>query len=441
MDYGKLVSTGIALYGSMQSKKKEGKSLDAYQDGLQLLQNIVPPTLADLSIELTQAVQQGELSPEEYIAYMAEKSAMEGIEIPQQLKDIQYDALNQMNEISNSGGMTDIDKARLNEIKGEMLSSARGLQKSTQQNMASRGISGSGVELASQLSNDSANIEAASKGGYDVAAEAQRRALDAIKSKSTMAGNLRTQEFGEQEAKAKATDAVNDYNTRVRQAVSNANINDRNNAEAKNLAERQRIADVNTGIKNQEEEKNTQARQTVFDNAVKQTIPQVQQGNNIGREVLGGAERDENQYANISKAVGGYFDKPATPGVKTQAEIDVEEEEKRKKSQKDFDESNFNITSDQRVKKNITKANDDEIDDLFDHLTAHKFNYKKGFKSGNNDTQLGIMAQHMEKTPLGKSVVIETDGLKKLDGKKAMSLALAALASHSKKIKKLEGKK
>ena len=443
MDYGSLIQAGLSLYGSMKSKKNEGRSLDSYQDGLRLLQSIVPPSLAELSVQLQQAVQEGQITPEEYIAFLQEETELNGIKIPEEIKKMQYEALTQMSDIANNGGLDDIDKAKLNEIKGQMLSNASGLQKSTQQQFASRGMTGSGLEAARMLSNDSANIEAASRMGFDVAAEAQRRAMDAIKNKSSMASQIRGQEYGEQADKARAQDAINNYNTRIKQSVSDANIRDRNAAEADNLRERQRISDMNTGIRNQEATQNAGARQQVFNNEISRVNPQVNQGNQIGREQLGAAARDENQWGNIANAAGrvasDYFDKKTTPTSMMTTED--EEQRKRKKSQEDFDNSSFSITSDERCKQNISQVSDDEIDELFNKLTSNKFNYKTKYRKDKNDPQLGVMAQDMEKSPLGSAIVIEVDGVKKLDGEKALSAALSAIASHSKRLKKIEGRK
>lgn len=85
------------------------------------------------------------------------------------------------------------------------------------------------------------------------------------------------------------------------------------------------------------------------------------------------------------------------------------------------------LASDERVKENISKVTKDEIKELKESLKAVKFNYKDS-AYGDGDF-VGVMAQDLEKSKLGKNLVFEDkDGVKKIDTNKAISLLLAMIA-------------
>jgi len=304
LPWGQIISAGVGLLGSMKSKSKEGDISAAYQAGLQALAALTPPSISDLSVQLQEYVQTGEITPEEYIEYLQEKSQMEGIEIPPEVLNAQYEALNGLQDIVQNGGLTAVDRARINDIRENVLTTARGNAKRTEQEFAQRGMSGSGLEAAQRMSNDSAAIQAASKQGFDVAALAEQRALDALTKYGSQANSMRGQEFQEQSAKAQAADAINRFNTSAKQAVSNANIDARNAANAANLSERQRISDSNTDIRNKEEAARAGAVQTNFTNQLNRASGMAGQAGRVGDAMSEAAERDENRYDGYAK-VGG----------------------------------------------------------------------------------------------------------------------------------------
>lgn len=83
--------------------------------------------------------------------------------------------------------------------------------------------------------------------------------------------------------------------------------------------------------------------------------------------------------------------------------------------------------SDERVKENISKVTKDEIKELKESLKAFKFTYKDAIH-GDGD-HVGVMAQDLEKSKLGKTIVFDDkDGVKKIDTNKAICLLLAMIA-------------
>lgn len=95
--------------------------------------------------------------------------------------------------------------------------------------------------------------------------------------------------------------------------------------------------------------------------------------------------------------------------------------------------------SDKRVKKDIKKG-DKETSDFLSHLSAKSWNYKDPDKHGIG-RHLGVMAQDLEKSKLGRDMVSEgDDGVKMVNygGAKGMAAIVASMAYLNEKLKKLE---
>lgn len=98
--------------------------------------------------------------------------------------------------------------------------------------------------------------------------------------------------------------------------------------------------------------------------------------------------------------------------------------------------------SDERVKKK-KKSGDDDVSAFLKHLEAKTWDYKNPEKHGYG-RHLGVMAQDLEKSKMGKGMVEEgDDGVKMVNygGAKGMAAIVAALAHLDKKVKQLESLK
>jgi len=95
-----------------------------------------------------------------------------------------------------------------------------------------------------------------------------------------------------------------------------------------------------------------------------------------------------------------------------------------------------NTNSDVRLKDNIKDGNP-KMQAFLDSMEPYSYNYKDSNKDDSFD-HLGVMAQDVEKTPLGKTMVAEGERGKML--KPDLSTILAAAAYNNKRLKELEGK-
>ena len=88
--------------------------------------------------------------------------------------------------------------------------------------------------------------------------------------------------------------------------------------------------------------------------------------------------------------------------------------------------------SDERMKTDVEPGEED-IRKMLDSIEAYKFKYK-----GDDEDQVGVMAQDMERTPMGKSSVVDVGGVKHIMEDPSKSLAMMKYLDE--RIKKLEGK-
>lgn len=81
-----------------------------------------------------------------------------------------------------------------------------------------------------------------------------------------LGGQVRSQDFNEQSAKAQAADSISRFNAANRQDVLAKNVGTRNAANQANLTESQRIADANAQMRNNQQQYNKELQQQRFDN-------------------------------------------------------------------------------------------------------------------------------------------------------------------------------
>jgi hypothetical protein len=164
---------------------------------------------------LEQAAQMAEVDLPELERLVAEEvgpSAFEDIKTDPALRDAQMAALDRLQQIDQEGGLLLADKANLNKVLGQTNRAAASQNAAVREDMAARGVGGSGAEMAMQLANNQAQAQRGGEQGLDIAAMAQQRALDAIMARGQLAGDVRGQDFGEQSQIAQAKDLISRYN-------------------------------------------------------------------------------------------------------------------------------------------------------------------------------------------------------------------------------------
>lgn len=240
--------------GSDKADKMRQMAIDAFNA-------IQTPELKDLQIQLDKYVTAGRLTPEQAEAQLLQSNAFNDIVTDPALAGAQKQALAALQEVGTSGGLTAIDKARLQDITNEQNQVAKGRNEAIMQQAQQRGMGGSDINTVNQLLNEQSAADRASQRGTDVAAEAQARALQALIASGQTAGQIRGQNYGEQANKAQAQNAIDLFNKQTMNQTNLYNVDAANRAQAANLANEQNIANANTSTMNAEKQYNAQQYQ------------------------------------------------------------------------------------------------------------------------------------------------------------------------------------
>jgi len=326
------------------------------------------PKISQMKVKLADLVQQGVLDPEMAQTFLQEATAYASMDPT---------ARNEMMDTVESKGFDPQSRSALNDLQQEIGAQERGSREAIIQDAAARGISGSGIELASQMANQQGNATRLANQGFQSAADANARHMQAVQGLYNMDAQ-----------KAAAQDTINQFNAANRQSVENMNVGTRNAAAASNLAEKQRIADQNVMTKNQQELYNKGLYQQDFQNRLNQA----------------------NAFATGGQSAAG-----------TQMQ------------QAENKTAMANKWSDENLKTDIEPVNPEEF---LDNLTGYSYEYKDG-EGMEEGPQVGVMAQDIEKS--APQAVEDTPEGKMVDYSKMGGPILAALASLNKRIDDLEG--
>lgn len=339
--------------------------------GVDAIKYVNLPSINQMKVKLQNLVQQGVLSPQMAQTFLQQATAY---------NDMDPTARNALTEIVNSQGLDPQARAALHQVQQEQAATERGAREAIMQNAAARGVAGSGLEMANRLSAEQGNATNAANQGFQAAADANNRRLQAISGLGTMDSQ-----------KAAAQDAINQFNAANRQSVENMNVGAANSAAEKNLAEKQRIADTNVQTANQQQLYNKGLYQQDFAN-------QMAKQSALANAWNAGTQANTEQYKAKAGISGGEASKWSDKNLKT----DV-----------------------------------DEVDpkEMLDNLTGYSYNYKEGLNM-DDGPQVGIMAQDLEKS--APQAVINTKDGKQIDYSRLGGPILAALSSLNERLNEME---
>jgi hypothetical protein len=266
----------------------------------------------------------GKLTPQLQASFQQADSLLKQYQADPALRDAQRAALTRLQQEAEAGGMMLEDRLAVEQALEAAASQGRGREEAILQNMAERGVAGSGMELAARLSSAQNAANQSRAAGLQAAADARTRALQAMMDQGQLATQLRQGEFAEEEARARAQDAINQFNTGLRQNTEASNVQAKNKANEFNLTREHLTMDKNTGLANRTADNRVEATKTVYD-AQRQRIEDI-----AGAKTGAGRIADTNaanQAASLAKA-GTAAMNAGTQLIK--AFSDEDEEEKKK---------------------------------------------------------------------------------------------------------------
>jgi hypothetical protein len=248
----------------------------------------------------------GTLNPEQL-----QETELRNILRNEQARQAQLDVLGEYQDLSQTG-LTAVDRAALTDIQNQIATQERGQREAILQNMAQRGMSGSGTELAANLLAGQSASQRASQMGMDQAAQAQQARLQALGNVARMGQGLEETDFQRASREAEASDVINQFNTRNKIV-----------AEAENLANKQDVMNLITQQRNRLREANTDLiNQALTENVINKPLAQygLQSRYTSGvagglQDVAGSRERQAtNRYNTQSQMLGAGLQTGGTLG-------------------------------------------------------------------------------------------------------------------------------
>ena len=433
-----------SLFGSPE---EDQAALDASEDARWEIDSLEAPDLEAINLEgseyvgdfvpsyLPEAASIEGLSPIEargFDAATIDRSAFDSVSTDPRLRQAQMDALSQLQDVANQGGLTAMDRSRLAQIDSQEATADRGRREAILQNMRARGMGGSGNELLAQLQSAQAATDNANTQGLGVEAMAQQRALEAMAGACQLGGTIRGQDFGEQATVAEAQDALSKFNAANTQQSrqffagasndmaqfnqgleadrlkSNAGFQQQASGQRadmlaragmNNQGLRQGVNDSRADARNRSKVYNANLPQQAFENRAK-----------LGGMKAGAAGADAQMWDKLgdrkTKTKAGAWE-GVTKGVGAIGAM----------------------MSDEREKKDVKPITSEDLEEFFSAVQPSTFRYKdESAKGAAQGERSGFMAQDVEDTTLGKTLVRKReDGTREYDPENFKGILLAAL--------------
>ena len=167
-----------------------------------------------------------------------DSTSLSGLEADPRFSAAELKSLEMLEQMSDEG-LTATDRADLAKIQGGANRNLRGQMGAIKQNMQSRGISGSGLDLMSQQNAAQAAAERQAYADLEIAAQGQGRRESATMDLGRLGSQLSQQDYNRKANEAAAQDAINRFNTQ-------------NQANRYNQGTQQDIANQNVDLTNQQ---------------------------------------------------------------------------------------------------------------------------------------------------------------------------------------------
>jgi hypothetical protein len=288
------ITDAVGLTDTDAGLASMGKAGEHYAAARRAFEDIELPELEKLILEQPELV--GELMPE-----LLGPSALEEIPLDSEARDMQYAALNKLQQMADTGlSPTDIMEAQLMMQDANAQEQAR--QKSLLQQYDMQGLGDSGMKLAAQLQSSQGAANQKADQARQLMINAANARANAIAQLSSASSGVRGQDYGQQADAARSRDIISRFNVDVS-----------NQAQAQNLANKQRIAENQVALQNQQQMFNQQLPQQQFSNEIAKAGGVAQgaqaQGQNMMQVGAGQQQGAANTTAGIlgtAKGVAGF---------------------------------------------------------------------------------------------------------------------------------------
>lgn len=312
MGAGIAAGVGSLVGGILGGNAAQGDfdaSMGITREQYEQLKNLQTPDVDKMKIYLEGLQSQGSINPFQETASNLGDSSYATITTDPRLRAQQMSALEQMSGIAQTG-MTDIDRAAMQEMLRQAQAQETANKKSILENRAARGMAGSGDELAAALASSQSSSNQSQSNAMKLAAQAMQNRLGALGQSSDMAKSIESSDYNRAAQLANQRDAISRFNTELASQVQQRNIGRQNEAQQLNLKEAQRIADVNAGQRNQQQMDNKELLQKEYDNKLNKLRSQSGAAAGLANAYQGRGQATANQYQQIGSGLGsvvGHF--------------------------------------------------------------------------------------------------------------------------------------
>ena len=255
------IAAGGAALGALGGKLLAGQQAGALAQSNKLQALAGLAQAANRPPEIGNIEYQRYATPEEYqLLYNFNPEALSDTELSnilrnQEMRQAQLDVLRQYQELGTEG-LSAIDRAALSEIQNEIAMRERGQREAILQNMAARGLSGSGQELAASLAASQQATQDASVQGMRQAAMAQANRQAALERIANLSGGIEQTDFEREAMRARAQDVINQFNTQNRNVAAEQREGLKQRLGEMTTSERNRLAQANVDLENQQRQQN-----------------------------------------------------------------------------------------------------------------------------------------------------------------------------------------
>ncbi len=152
-------------------------------------------------------------------------SKLNGVSMNEKYKGAEDAALDKLRGVVDSNGLDAQSVNRLNQTKNAALGVARGMRGANEQDLAQRGLLGSGAQVQGSLNAQQAGIDREYNGSLQTASDANDRALKALMGYGDMARGLGQDDLGQKNMTANADDRIAQFNLGHKTSAEEAYIN------------------------------------------------------------------------------------------------------------------------------------------------------------------------------------------------------------------------
>lgn len=325
-------------------------------------------------------------------------------------------------ERQSDEGLTLRDEADMARIQGGVNRNLRGQRGAIEQNMARRGIKGSGLDLMAQQQAAQSSAEIEALRGLEKAAQGQERRQSASARLGQLGSQLQGQDFNQQAQIGQAQDSINRFNTQNLNQRQQYNNQMQNRQTQQNWQGQQNLANQNTRSAQDFQRNSMQAQQDLAKTNYNKAI------DDRNRRQLAEQEAQRRQGAILGTVgavgggiAGGMAGGPMGAMAGAQAGRGLGQ----------------SISySDERMKEGVSKEDDFDIEAFLRTIEPKKYSWK-----GDDKEQHGIVAQDLAGSKIGNEILREDEnGMLGYDVEGAVGALLESVAHLNKKIDKGGGR-